>query len=70
MQGTVKKYLCDRGFGFLKSDDADSPDRFFHIRSFADKNAREPVAGDRVEYDISSDKTGREQAVNLRLIEA
>jgi cold shock protein len=65
-QGIVKKFLDERGFGFIRPDDG-GPDIFFHIRSFS-KPEGEPAAGDRVEYEIDTDPpTGRPRAQNVRL---
>jgi cold shock CspA family protein len=67
-QGVVKKWLSEKGYGFLRPDDG-SQDVFVHISAFADRTVA-PAAGDLVEFDISSDPADpwRLRATNARLL--
>ena len=64
MKGTVKKYLDDRGFGFIKPDDG-GPDVFFHFSACADGIV--PDINSIVEFEIETDpRSGRTRAANVR----
>jgi CspA family cold shock protein len=57
--------ITDRGYGFIKPDGAGA-DLFFHASAF--QHEEEPLAGDRVAYEIANDsRNGKQQAVNVRL---
>jgi cold shock CspA family protein len=63
--GTVKKWIAPRSFGFLKPD-LGGVDLFFHLDAFV--SDAEPQEGDRVSYEIAADASGRQRAVNVRLV--
>jgi cold shock protein len=69
MRGVVKRFLGDRGFGFIRPDGASS-DIFFHIRAFVGLPfGATPNAGDEVEFDVVSDPAnGKLKAQNVRVI--
>jgi len=63
--GTVKKYLGDKGFGFICPDEGDQPEHFFHIKNFS-ANGFIPEAGTRVEYNSGEGrKPGQREAFQV-----
>ena len=66
MNGTVKKFDNDRGFGFINTENGDL---FFHISAV--EFGLKIAAGDSVAFDVVPDaKSGRNKAVNVKLAEA
>lgn len=63
MQGTVKFFNENKGFGFIKPDDS-SEDIFVHSSGLIDE-IRE---NDKVEYDMERGKKGM-NAVNVRVVD-
>ena len=64
--GIVKKWIGDRGFGFIKPDGGQQ-DVFVHAKAFPLDVT--PVEGDRVSFEVVVDSTrNRPQAVNVRPI--
>jgi cold shock CspA family protein len=64
--GSVITFNIDRGFGFIP-DDGDTR-LFFHVkdaREFVRVESREPVAGDRVSFQIGKDRHGEAAAVEV-----
>jgi CspA family cold shock protein len=58
MIGTIKLFHEDRGYGFIRPDDA-AADVFFHVSALAHRRVR---AGDRVSFEMGVDpKKGRRQ---------
>jgi cold shock protein len=49
-QGTIKKLVNDKGFGFIQSDDG--ADVFFHHSAVADRQFDSLTEGQRVEYTV------------------
>jgi CspA family cold shock protein len=65
-QGTIKRYLDDRAFGFIRPDDG-GPDMFVHIRNFPFGTV--PEIGMRVAYDVANNpRSGRPEAVGVRVL--
>eukprot|EP01062_Namystynia_karyoxenos_P080683 TRINITY_DN8722_c0_g2_i1.p1 TRINITY_DN8722_c0_g2~~TRINITY_DN8722_c0_g2_i1.p1 ORF type:complete len:245 (+),score=56.45 TRINITY_DN8722_c0_g2_i1:123-857(+) len=60
LTGTVKKWLSDKGFGFITG--ADGTDYFCHSR---DLNGAQLVEGQSVHYDLGEDRQGRKTAQNV-----
>ena len=67
-RGVIAKWF-PRGFGFIKSDEASSPDIFLHISDLAELDGEEPAVGDRVEFEVALGKDDRSKAVNVRLLD-
>ena len=64
--GTVKKIVSERGFGFIKDQENDY---FFHFSNMVDPDKfKQLEIGDKVEFDISQDKSNREVAIDIKEI--
>jgi CspA family cold shock protein len=63
-KGEIKKYIDDRGFGFIIPDDG-GDDIFFHITNVT--GIDQPEQGIRVEYQITKTPKGL-NAINVRLV--
>jgi cold shock protein len=64
--GTIKKWIEDRGYGFIKPEDG-GPDVFVHFRAFP--RGLQVQEGMRVGFEVTNDaKTGKPQANNVRLL--
>ncbi len=62
--GTIKKVIADRGFGFITGEDG--KDYFFHRDGLASSLDFDRMAtGERVEFDLQSSQRGP-RAVNVR----
>ncbi len=55
-QGTIKKLVSDRGFGFVKVDE--NNDLFFHHSEVQGCTFEELAEGDPVEYEVGSGRQG------------
>jgi CspA family cold shock protein len=62
IQGTVKFFNGEKGFGFIKHDDSNK-ETFVHVSGLID----EIKENDRVEFDVQNGKKGL-NAVNVKLI--
>jgi CspA family cold shock protein len=64
LTGAIKLFNADRGFGFIKPDDA-GPDVFFHVSAL--ETLQHPQPGQRVSFEMGVDKrNGREKATIVR----
>ena len=63
MQGTIKKVVRDRGFGFIHADDG--REIFFHHTSLQQLDFDSLKEGEKVEFDVERAEKGP-RAVNLR----
>lgn len=59
--GTIARFVHDKGFGFIKTEDSDD-DVFFHHSAFKSGEPREGLA---VEFDIEQSDRGP-RATNVR----
>lgn len=64
-QGTVKWFNAQKGFGFIQPDDG-GRDVFLHISAVERSGIGNPQEGQKVSYDLESDRQGRMSATNLR----
>lgn len=64
VQGTIARYIPDKGFGFINTDASDE-DVFFHMSAFAGDN--EPREGQAVEFEIEQSDRGP-RAANVRAV--
>lgn len=63
-QGTIKKLVTDKGFGFISGDRGDI---FFHLSSVQGKRFEELTEGESVEYETEDSQKGP-RAVSVRAI--
>lgn len=63
MQGTIKRIILDRGFGFIRS--ADGKEIFFHRSSLEDLNFDSLKEGQKVEFEMENGPKGP-RAVGVR----
>jgi cold shock protein len=68
MQGIVKFFNPERGFGFI-SPDAHGRDVFVHVKQVRGDDAHTISEGQRVSYDLVTDpRTGRLAAGNVHVV--
>ena len=64
--GTVKWFNSTKGFGFIQPDNG-GPDAFVHISAVERSGMRELVEGQKVSYELETDKrSGKQSAGNLQ----
>lgn len=63
MQGTIKRVIRDRGFGFIRS--SEGQEVFFHRTGLQDLNFDNLKEGDGVEFELERGDKGP-RAVNVR----
>lgn len=63
MQGTIKRVIRDRGFGFIRS--AEGQEVFFHRSGLQNLNFDSLKEGDSVEFEMERGEKGP-RAVNVR----
>lgn len=64
MQGTVKWFNLQKGFGFIT--DSEGKEHFVHQSSIIMKGFRHLNEDDIVNFELGTDNKGREQAVNVQ----
>jgi CspA family cold shock protein len=66
--GTVKWFNATKGFGFIQPDDG-SKDAFVHISAVERAGLNQLVEGQKIQFDLVSDKrSGKLSADNLRSV--
>ena len=66
--GTVKWFNSTKGFGFIQPDDG-GKDVFVHISAVERAGMRNLIEGQKVSYEIESDRrTGKQSAGNLQAV--
>jgi cold shock protein len=64
--GTVKWFNETKGFGFIQPDNG-GPDAFVHISAVERAGMRNLVEGQKVSYELETDKrSGKQSAANLQ----
>ncbi|MDB5339385.1 MAG: cold-shock DNA-binding protein family [Planctomycetaceae bacterium] len=63
-QGTIKKIVADKGFGFISGEKGDI---FFHLSSVQGKRFEELTEGESVEYETEISQKGP-RAVSVRAV--
>jgi CspA family cold shock protein len=63
MQGTIKRVIRDRGFGFIRS--SDGQEVFFHRSGLSGLNFDGLKEGENVEYEVERGEKGP-RAINVR----
>ena len=63
--GSVKWFNPTKGFGFITPDDG-GKDVFVHISAVERSGIGNPAEGQKISYDLESDRQGRSSATNLR----
>jgi CspA family cold shock protein len=66
--GTVKWFDLQRGYGFIQPEDG-SKDAFVHISAVEFAGLGQLREGQKVSYDLTRGKNGKDSAGNLALIE-
>ena len=66
--GTVMRFLDQKGFGFIKPDDADQ-DVFVHFSEIRTENVSTLAQGQRVSFNVEEGPKGL-KATNVEIIEA
>jgi CspA family cold shock protein len=64
--GIIRDWIDDKRYGFIRPDDRDQRQIFFHAKQFPFGEI--PRHGQRVSYDVGEDRDGRKHAVSIRLI--
>lgn len=68
MEGFVKFWHAEKGYGFLKPTDGPGPDVFVHHSSIEGEGFKTLLEGAVVEYDVEPGYDGRLQAVRVRVV--
>ena len=64
-KGTIKKLISDKGFGFIKTEEA--KELFFHRNDLQGVDYSSLKEGQEVEYETGTGRDGRPQAVKVKL---
>ena len=67
MQGVMRWFSFERGYGFVAPDDG-SKDVFVHVTSVDQSGLDTLAEGDKIEFEVAADLNGRVQARNLRRV--
>jgi cold shock CspA family protein len=65
-KGTLKKWLDDKGYGFITPDKG-SQDVFVHLSAFDRDIPRKPKVGDTIFYHVTTDNNGKTKAVDAAI---
>ena len=67
-KGTIKRLITDRGFGFIQIEQGE--DLFFHRSELQGVDFDSLREGQEVEFEVGRGRSGRPQAVKVRLAQA
>ena len=67
-QGTIKKLITDKGFGFIEPEDG-GQDAFVHISAVERAGLSSLNEGQKVSYELQPGQNGKSSAENLSVIE-
>ena len=67
--GKVKNFNTDKGYGFILPDEGGA-DMFMHISSFEDRSLKNMAVGQRVSYEVTTDRRGKPAADKVKCLEA
>ena len=67
-KGTIRRLITDRGFGFIQT--AEGKDLFFHRNQLEGVDYSSLREGREVEYEVGQGRSGRPEAVRVRLAQA
>lgn len=67
MQGTVKWFNSEKGYGFITPDNG-GKDAFVHVNDLQRSRVNGLTEGQRVNFDMTPGKGGKESATNISLI--
>jgi len=65
--GTVKWFNGQKGFGFIEPDGG-GKDVFLHISAVERSGLSNPNEGQKVSYELETDRNGRSSATNLKAL--
>jgi CspA family cold shock protein len=66
LEGRVKFFNSDRGFGFIAGDDG--RDMFVHVNDLRRSGLERLSEGDRVRFDVEAGKSGKEHAIEVSVV--
>jgi len=64
-KGTIRRLITDRGFGFIQT--AEGKDLFFHRSQLEGVDYSSLREGQEVEFEVGQGRSGRPEAVRVRL---
>ena len=67
MQGTVKWFNAQKGYGFIEQDDGGA-DVFVHVSAVEKAGIHALNEGDRLSFDLARGRSGKMAAENLKVI--
>lgn len=65
--GTVKWFNPTKGYGFIQPEEG-GPDVFVHISAVQQAGLQQLNDGQRISFDVESDRRGKTSATNLRAV--
>jgi len=68
IQGIVKFFNADKGYGFIAPDDGGN-DAFVHITAVERAGMTTLNQNQRVSYELEADRRGKQSAVNLQAVD-